>query len=68
MLIADDGPRTQRLAGLIAQGALRPVISHVLPLAEAAQAHRILDGKHSGGKIVLTVGGQDPHGPAPAAR
>lgn len=68
VLIADDGPRTQRLAGLLARGALRPVISHVLPLAEAARAHRILDGKHSGGKIVLTVGGQDIHSPVPAAR
>jgi NADPH:quinone reductase len=57
VLITDDGERTGRLAGLLARGALRPVISHVLPLAEAAEAHRILDGKHSGGKIVLAVGG-----------
>ena len=34
-------------------GALRPIISHVLPLAAAAQAHRILERRHAGGKIVL---------------
>jgi NADPH:quinone reductase-like Zn-dependent oxidoreductase len=31
------------------------VISHVLPLAKAAQAHRILEGRHAGGKIVLEI-------------
>jgi NADPH:quinone reductase-like Zn-dependent oxidoreductase len=33
------------------------VISRVLPLSEAAQAHRILEPGHCGGKIVLAVGG-----------
>jgi NADPH2:quinone reductase len=56
VLIGDDGQRTRRLASLLAQGALRPVVSHLLPLPEAAAAHRILDGKHAGGKVVLTVG------------
>src|SRR5215831_14547968 len=37
--------------------ALRPVISHVLPLAAAAKAHRIPEGRHAGGKIVLDVTG-----------
>ena len=27
----------------------------VLPLAEAAEAHRLLEGRHSTGKIVLTI-------------
>jgi NADPH:quinone reductase len=55
VLIGDDGQRTRELAALLARGALRPVVSHQLPLAEAAQAHRILEGQHPGGKIVLTV-------------
>jgi NADPH2:quinone reductase len=57
VLIGDDGQRTRNLAGLLAAGELRPVVSHVLPLAEAAQAHRILESGHPGGKIILSVGG-----------
>jgi len=55
VLIQDDGQRTRNLASLLAERTLRPVVSHLLPLSEAAQAHRILEGKHAGGKIVLTV-------------
>lgn len=55
VLIQDDGQRTRNLAALLAARTLRPVVSHLLPLSEAAQAHRILEGKHAGGKIVLTV-------------
>jgi NADPH:quinone reductase len=55
VLIQDDGDRVRALAALLASGALRPVISHVLPLAEAAEAHRILEDGHAGGKIVLDV-------------
>jgi NADPH:quinone reductase len=57
ILIGDDGQRTRRLAARLADGSLRPVISHELPLAEAAQAHRILETGHPGGKIVLAVPG-----------
>ena len=55
VLIQDDGDRTRALAALLDRGALRPIISHTLPLAAAADAHRILDGRHPGGKIVLDV-------------
>jgi NADPH:quinone reductase-like Zn-dependent oxidoreductase len=55
VLISDDGNRTRRLADLLAQGALRPHVRHRLPLAEAAEAHRILESGHAGGKVVLTV-------------
>ncbi len=55
VLIQDDGARTQALAGLLDQRALRPVVSHVLPLAAAAEAHRMVEGGHAGGKIVLDV-------------
>jgi NADPH:quinone reductase-like Zn-dependent oxidoreductase len=54
VLIQDDGERTRALA-LLESGALRSAVSHVLPLAAAAEAHRILEGGHSGGKIVLDV-------------
>ena len=55
VLIQDDGQRTRELAALLAEHALQPVISHQLPLAEAAEAHRILEQRHAGGKIVLNV-------------
>ena len=53
--IEDDGQRTRELASLLDQGTLRPVISHLLPLSQAAEAHRIQERQHAGGKIVLTV-------------
>jgi NADPH:quinone reductase-like Zn-dependent oxidoreductase len=55
VLIKDDGQRTRELAALLAEHVLQPVISHQLPLAEAAEAHRILDQRHAGGKIVLNI-------------
>ena len=55
VLIQDDGQRTRELAALLAERALQPVISHQLPLADAAEAHRILDQRHTGGKIVLNI-------------
>jgi NADPH:quinone reductase-like Zn-dependent oxidoreductase len=55
VLIQDDGQRTRELAALLAEHALQPVISHQLPLADAAEAHRILERRHSGGKIVLNI-------------
>jgi putative PIG3 family NAD(P)H quinone oxidoreductase len=41
---------------LVASGAVRPVIDRVLPLHEAAEAHRIIERSEHVGKIVLTVG------------
>jgi len=55
VLIGDNGDRTRALAALLDQRALRPVISHLLPLAAAAEAHRILERGHAGGKIVLDL-------------
>ena len=55
VLIGDDGDRTRALAALLDRQALRPVVSHVLPLAAAAQAHRILERRHASGKIILDV-------------
>ena len=55
VLIGDDGSRTRMLAALLDRRALRPVVSHLLPLAAAAEAHRILERGHAGGKIVLDL-------------
>lgn len=55
VLLRNDGDRTRQLAGLLEAGTLRSVITSVLPLGKAAEAHRMLEGRHSGGKIVLSV-------------
>jgi NADPH2:quinone reductase len=55
ILIQDDGERTRVLTDLVTTSALQPVVSHVLPLGAAAEAHRILEARHAGGKIVLNV-------------
>ena len=39
-----------------AEGRIRPHVSHRLPLAEAAEAVRLLTSRQSTGKVVLTVG------------
>ena len=37
------------------RGELRPVVDRVLPLAEVAEAHRVLEGSGHVGKVVLSV-------------
>lgn len=39
---------------LIESGAVKPIIDQVLPLGEAAQAHRIVEENRNFGKVVLT--------------
>lgn len=43
------------LAGLIDEGAVRPVVERVYPLAETAAAIRHLEEEHARGKIVVAV-------------
>ena len=40
------------VARLVAEGKLQPVVGHVIPLAQAREAHELLEGHHFG-KIVL---------------
>ena len=43
----------QRLIGYVMHGKVRPRVGHVLPLARAVDAHRLLEERRSTGKIVL---------------
>jgi NADPH2:quinone reductase len=56
VLIAADGERTRHLAGLLRDRRIVAHVAHTLPLEQAAEAHRLLEGGHAGGKIVLTTG------------
>jgi NADPH:quinone reductase-like Zn-dependent oxidoreductase len=40
---------------LLHAGALRPVVDRVLPLARAADAHRLMQNSDTFGKLVLDV-------------
>ncbi|PNE36525.1 MULTISPECIES: NAD(P)H-quinone oxidoreductase [Streptomyces] len=40
---------------LIANGQVRPIVDRTLPMAEAAEAHRVVDASSHFGKVVLTV-------------
>ena len=41
---------------LIESGAVRPIVDQVLPLAEAAEAHRLVENSDHIGKVVLSIG------------
>lgn len=43
-----------RILELVEQGKLRPVVDRVLPLEQAAEAHRILEARMQFGNLVLT--------------
>lgn len=41
---------------LIASGALRPVVDRVYPMAQIAEAHRHVEGRHKRGSVVISIG------------
>jgi NADPH:quinone reductase-like Zn-dependent oxidoreductase len=49
------GPTLTTVAGLVANGTIKPVVSSVVPLSEIRKAHEMIEGKHTRGKIVLKV-------------
>ena len=46
----------EKAAAMIDAGQLAVKVSHILPLADAAKAHRLIESGHTSGKIVLSIG------------
>ncbi|MFL5591112.1 MAG: NADP-dependent oxidoreductase [Ktedonobacteraceae bacterium] len=55
MLTQPNGAQLAEIAAFFDTGAVKPVVSTILPLAEAAQAHKLAGSGHGCGKIVLRV-------------
>jgi NADPH:quinone reductase-like Zn-dependent oxidoreductase len=43
----------RKVMGLVAEGRLKPVVHQALPLAQAAEGHRVVDSRDFFGKVVL---------------
>ncbi len=56
---------TEHVWPLVEAGVIRPVIDRELPMAEAAEAHRIMTASAHTGKIILTARLCPGDGPAP---
>lgn len=50
-----DASQLEELAELIDEGKIRPIVSKIMPLKDAAEAHRLSEEGHIRGKIVLQV-------------
>ncbi|MGK5729426.1 NADP-dependent oxidoreductase [Streptomyces sp. URMC 124] len=63
MLVEPDRQGLREISGLVESGRLRVIVDTVLPLEQAAEAHRLGETGRTTGKIVLTVGPTGPESP-----
>lgn len=54
-LVEPDRADLEALTDLVEKGQLRPHVESVLPLEQAAEAHRLIEQGRTTGKIVLSV-------------
>lgn len=54
-----DGRELAQIASLVDERHIKPIVTTVLPLAEARKAHEMNESRHTRGKIVLRVA-EDP--------
>jgi NADPH:quinone reductase-like Zn-dependent oxidoreductase len=57
VMVHPDAAQLTQIAALIDAGTVKPSVTTILPLAEAARAHELSQPGHVRGKIVLLVGG-----------
>ncbi len=55
LVMSASSEQLARIAGLVAEGAVRVEIAQTFPLSEAGQAHELSEAGHTRGKIVLEV-------------
>ena len=55
-MVQPDSAQLAEIAYLIDGGKVNPVVTMIMPLAEAARAHELDQTGHARGKIVLQVG------------
>jgi len=53
--VGRDRPHLERVADLVAKGAVRVPEIRTYPLAEAVAAHTVSEGRHLRGKLVFKV-------------
>ena len=53
--VARDRAHLERMMELLEAGAVWPPAIAAYPLADAAEAHRVSEGRHLQGKLVLIV-------------
>ena len=56
VFVAPDTAELEQLCGWVDDGLLRVELAASFPLEQAADAHRLLEGGHVRGKVVLTIG------------
>ena len=54
-MVRPNAAELAEIARMIDDGIVKPVVTTVLPLAEARKVHEISQGGHATGKIVLEV-------------
>ncbi|MPZ80795.1 MAG: zinc-binding dehydrogenase [Actinophytocola sp.] len=59
VLVEPDHHDLEQLTELVERGLLRVEVDRVLPLEQAAEAHRLGESGRTRGKIVLSVGGRE---------
>lgn len=55
IFVRPSGAQLAELAALFADGTLRLRVAATMPLEQAAEAHRLVESGHAGGKVILKV-------------
>ncbi len=55
LMTQSDGRELAQIAAIIDEQRIKPIVTNVLPLADARKAHEMSESRHARGKIVLRV-------------
>ncbi|TNE85308.1 MAG: NAD(P)-dependent alcohol dehydrogenase [Deltaproteobacteria bacterium] len=54
-VVMDEQSNVEAVAGLLETGAIRPVVGPRFPLAQLAEAHRVLEARNTEGDVIIDV-------------